>query len=140
MSRHGKESQLLGKSGFFPLRGKPSVLIADDDAALNQVLTSELTEKGYSVRTAADGQAAIALIDREDLDLVVLDIMMPSLNGFGVLRHIKEKAPHVKVIMLTAYGDLANAMEAKRLGADDFIGKPYQVEELLESFERLLAP
>ncbi len=116
----------------------PSVLIADDDLEMNTMLRDQLLARGFQVYTAPDGVDTLKKIEREPIDILVLDIMMPRMGGFPVLKHVKEKFPHMKVVVLTGYGDLANAMEAKRLGADDFVGKPYQLEDLLFSFERLL--
>ncbi len=84
------------KAGDLPSPGdheegkKASILVADDDELLSHILSMQLTQKGYEVVTASDGATAISCIDQGQIQLAVLDIMMPSLNGFGVLRHIKE--------------------------------------------------
>jgi CheY-like chemotaxis protein len=117
---------------------KSSVLVVDDEEALRSVLSSELTNEGYDVRTASDGDEAIVEIDKSNFDLVLLDIKMPRVNGFDVLKHIKERRTPTKVVMLTGFADLKNAIESKKLGADDFVSKPYDLVDLLTTIERVL--
>lgn len=118
---------------------KGSILVVDDEDALRTVLSSELEGEGYDVATAADGDEAIDIIQKKKFNLVLLDIKMPRVDGFEVLKFIKEKYPHVKVIMLTGFADLKNAIESKKLGADDFVSKPYDLVDLLTTIERVLS-
>jgi YesN/AraC family two-component response regulator len=90
------------------------------------------------VSTASDGDEAIDLLQAHSYDLILLDIKMPRVDGFQVLRFVKEKLPHIKVIMLTGFADLKNAIESKKLGAEDFISKPYDLVDLLATIERVL--
>jgi DNA-binding response OmpR family regulator len=105
---------------------------------LRTVLSSELINEGYEVRTASDGDDAIVEMRNADFDLVLLDIKMPRMNGFEVLKHIKENHARSKVVMLTGFADLKNAIESKKLGADDFVSKPYDLVDLLTTIERVL--
>ncbi len=117
---------------------RKKILFAEDDEALKTMLARQLESAGYDLVIASDGREALRLVDADPPDLMILDIMLPGLSGFDVLRHVKGKFPDVKTIMVTAYGDLKNAMEARRLGADDFVSKPYEIPDLLFSIERLL--
>ncbi|MEW6060753.1 MAG: response regulator [Bacteroidota bacterium] len=116
-----------------------NLLVVDDEDALRNVLSSELQSEGYSVMSAADGDEAIATLQQKSFDLVLLDIKMPRVDGFEVLKFIKEKYPKTKVIMLTGFADLKNAIESKKLGAEDFVSKPYDLVDLLTTIERVLS-
>jgi len=118
---------------------KNRILVADDEEALRTVLSSELEGEGYSVKNAADGQEAITLLQKNEFDLILLDIKMPNVDGFEVLKFAKDKAPKTKVVMLTGFADLKNAIESKKLGAEDFISKPYDLVDLLTTVERVLS-
>jgi DNA-binding response OmpR family regulator len=117
---------------------KCSILVVDDEEALRTVLSNELTSEGYDVKTAADGDDAVSELDKAPYDLVLLDIKMPRMNGFEVLKIIKEKHKKTRVVMLTGFADLKNAIESKKLGADDFVSKPYDLVDLLTTIERVL--
>jgi len=116
-----------------------SILVVDDEEALRTVLSSELASEGYQVESASDGDEAISIIEKKQFDLVLLDIKMPKVDGFEVLKFIKKSFPAIKVIMLTAFADLKNAIESKKLGAEDFISKPYDLVDLLTTIERVLS-
>ncbi|MEI7907645.1 MAG: response regulator, partial [Bacteroidota bacterium] len=89
--------------------------------------------------SAADGDEAISILEQKSFHLVLLDIKMPRVDGFEVLKFIKEKRPDTKVIMLTGFADLKNAIESKKLGAEDFVSKPYDLVDLLTTIERVLS-
>jgi CheY-like chemotaxis protein len=116
-----------------------NILVVDDEDALRTVLSSELQSEGYSVVSAADGDEAISILQQKSFDLVLLDIKMPRVDGFEVLRFLKERYPKTKVIMLTGFADLKNAIESKKLGAEDFVSKPYDLVDLLTTIERVLS-
>jgi DNA-binding NtrC family response regulator len=116
---------------------KPKILVVDDEESPRTVLKVELLNEGYEVRTAADGDEAVATIQKEEFDLVLLDIKMPRMNGFDVLKIIKEKHPNTRVVMMTSFVDLKSAYESKKLGADDFVTKPYDLAALLTTIERI---
>lgn len=117
---------------------KKSILIADDEAEVRALLSHLLEEQGYETAVAGDGDDAVAQLERRSFDLLLLDIKMPHMSGFEVLKYAREHHPAARVIMLTAFAELANAMESKYLGADDFIGKPYDPDEVLMAVERVL--
>jgi DNA-binding NtrC family response regulator len=118
---------------------KSKILVVDDEEALRTVLSSELISEGYDVQTASDGDDAISDLQKTSYDLVLLDIKMHKLSGFEVLKFIKEKHPKTKVVMLTGFADLKNAIESKKLGAEDFVSKPYDLVDLLTTIERVLS-
>jgi DNA-binding NtrC family response regulator len=118
---------------------KSSILVVDDEDALRTVLSNELTNEGYQVQNASDGDEAVNELTKSTYDLILLDIKMPRMNGFEVLKYVKEHHPKSKVVMLTGFADLKNAIESKKLGADDFVSKPYDLVDLLTTIERVLA-
>jgi DNA-binding NtrC family response regulator len=118
---------------------KRKILVVDDEDALRTVLSAELNSEGYDVGTAADGTQALSELQRTKYDLVLLDIKMPNMNGFEVLKVIKEKHAGTKVIMLTGFADLKNAIESKKLGAEDFVSKPYDLVDLLTTIDRVMS-
>ena len=118
---------------------KNRLLVVDDEESLRTVLCSELVSEGFKVQNAGDGDEAIEILNKEEFDLVLLDIKMPRVNGFDVLKHVKEKHPATKVVMLTGFADLKNAIESKKLGAEDFVSKPYDLVDLLTTIERVLS-
>ncbi|MFN0157195.1 MAG: response regulator [Bacteroidota bacterium] len=115
-----------------------SIFVVDDEVEVRDLLKILLEDEGYEVDTAVDGDDAIAKLEKRGYDLLLLDIKMPHISGFDVLKFVRERHPRAKVIMLTAFAELANAMESKFLGADDFIGKPYDPNEVLMAIERIL--
>lgn len=118
---------------------KSRILVVDDEEALRTVLSSELAGAGYEVSSAADGDEAISIVQNKKFDLILLDIKMPKVDGFEVLKFIKPKYPAIKIIMLTGFADLKNAIESKKHGAEDFVSKPYDLVDLLTTIERVLS-
>jgi DNA-binding NtrC family response regulator len=111
----------------------------DDDDNLRLLLSATLKTEGYAdVTEAADGGEAIELLRNQNFHLVLLDIIMPNVSGFGVLKFIHENTPSTKVIMLTAYADMKLAVEAKQLGAADFIAKPFMRGDLMKTIKHVL--
>lgn len=113
------------------------VLLIDDDVELTTLLQEYLTEEGYDVSTDTDGRAAIAAAARNAVDLIVLDIMMPQMNGIEVLQRIR-KLSHVPVLMLTARGDDIDRISGLNLGADDYVPKPCSPGELVARVRAIL--
>jgi DNA-binding response OmpR family regulator len=114
-----------------------TVLLVDDDAALLEVMSIVLSSEGYRVVTAADGAEALQELGREDLDLVVLDVMLPRVSGFEVLKKMREKSD-VPVVMLTAKSQSVDKVVGLELGADDYITKPFDTKELLARIRAIL--
>lgn len=117
---------------------KVQILITEDDSQLRETLADHLLGQGYEVTTAGDGNEAIPLLYGKKFHLVVLDLKMPYIDGFEVLKFIKSSFPETKVVILTAYGDLTNTEGCKRLGADEVIGKPYDLVQLFDTIESLV--
>jgi two-component system OmpR family response regulator len=107
-----------------------TVLVVEDDKALSEVLKYNLTKEGYNVVTAFDGSQALELARRERPDLILLDIMLPELDGFEVCR-ILRKEMNVPIVMLTAKGDEIDRVVGLEIGADDYVTKPFSMRELL---------
>ncbi|MBI4549034.1 MAG: response regulator [Ignavibacteriae bacterium] len=118
---------------------KSRILVVDDEDALRTVLSSELSGAGYEVSTASDGEEAVSVVQNRKFDLVLLDIKMPKMDGFEVLKFVKKNFPTIKIIMLTGFADLKNAIESKKHGAEDFVSKPYDLVDLLTTIERVLS-
>jgi len=106
------------------------ILVVDDDAPSVKMISFLLREEGYEVITADNGLAALELIDREVPDLVVLDVMMPHLDGFEVCRRIRQRQ-NVPIIFLSAKGETVDKVTGLELGADDYLAKPFEPSELL---------
>ena len=105
-------------------------MVVDDEQTIRTLLKRILESEGYEVILAADGNSALAMLEKREPDLVILDINMPGLNGFQVLERIRQHS-NVPVIMLTGIGEATALGNALSLGADDFVKKPFNVRELL---------
>ena len=108
-----------------------SILVVDDDVNLCTVLSEELTEIGYDTYFLTSGVRVLEYVQNNKVDLILLDLKMPSKNGFEVLQELNYNNFDIRVIVLTAYADVQSAIEAANLGACDFISKPYDFDELL---------
>lgn len=106
------------------------ILLVEDEEKIARFVELELTHEGYEVVKAADGRTGLALAEAGDVDLVLLDIMLPELNGLEVLRRLR-KTSELPVIMLTARDDVMDKVSGLDMGADDYITKPFSIEELL---------
>jgi len=115
----------------------PQVLLVDDDRALCGMLAEFLGADGFAARAVHDGQAAVEALRRQPADIVVLDITMPRLDGFGALREIRAFS-RVPVLMLTARGDEVDRIVGLELGADDYLGKPFNPRELSARLRAIL--
>ena len=116
------------------------VLIVDDDYEIVESVRYALESKGYQVLVARDGNQGLAMAEREDPDLVILDMMMPKRSGFLVLERLRRTRPvPLKVVMITANEGSRHKAYAEMLGVDDYIRKPFAMDRLMESVERLLA-
>ena len=113
------------------------ILIVDDDPTQREFLEGFLERQGYPVLTAPDGPAALRLFGRESVQLVLLDHRMPGLSGDMVLQKMKEMNPMVRIIMITAFGDVDTAVTAMKLGASEFLEKPVDLSVLLKMIQRM---
>ncbi len=116
------------------------ILLVDDDVEIIESLKVALTAKGYEILIARDGNQGLAMAERENPALVILDMMMPKRSGFLVLEKLRrtQKDP-MRVIMITANEGSRHKAYAEMLGVDDYIRKPFAMDRLIESVERLLA-
>lgn len=108
----------------------PDVLVVDDEPQVRQIVASYLTREGFSVRTAADGTAAMAELAKKRPDLVVLDLMLPGVDGLTVLRRLRASGDQVPVIVLSAKGQESERVAGLELGADDYLAKPASPREV----------
>jgi two-component system response regulator AtoC len=116
-----------------------SILVVDDEPSVCFLLKEELSEqKKFTVFTANDGAAAMNTLQQRPIDVVLLDVKMPRVGGMEVLKFINEHHPTTQVIMLSNYADVKTAIEATKLGAYDFVGKPYTRDELLATVNRAI--
>lgn len=116
------------------------VLIVDDDHEIVESVRFALETKGYQVLVARDGNQGLSMAEREDPDLVILDMMMPKRSGFLVLEKLRRSRPvPLRVIMITANEGSRHKAYAEMLGVDDYIRKPFAMDRLMESVARLLA-
>ena len=106
------------------------ILLAEDEADLNKIITRKLTSDGYCVDSCYNGSEAIDFLETADYDVVILDIMMPEVDGFGVLHHMRNTGNSVPVLFLTAKDSIADRVKGLDSGADDYLTKPFSFEEL----------
>ena len=114
------------------------LLLVEDEPGLVLTLGDRLTREGYSVDTSADGESGLERAAGEAFDLVLLDVMLPRLNGFDVLRELRKRGIETPVIMLTARGQVVDKVVGLKLGADDYVTKPFEMVELLARIEAKL--
>ena len=106
------------------------LLIIDDEKSIIDLLSVVFKKEGYSVSAALSARKALSLIDEQDFDLILSDIKLPQMSGMDVLKYVKKNKPFVPVVMITAYGTIKQAVEAFKLGAVDYIVKPFDIDEL----------
>jgi two-component system response regulator PilR (NtrC family) len=109
---------------------KAKFLIVEDEKSMKEVLKILLDEEGYDVTASVDSTDAINLINKDIFDMVITDIRMPKIDGFGILKKVREVSPSTIVIMITAFGTTESAIEAMKLGAYDYIHKPFKIDEI----------
>ena len=114
------------------------ILLVEDEAGLILTLTDRLEAEGFAVTSATDGERGLALALAEGFDLIVLDVMLPRKNGFDVCRDLRQKNVQTPILMLTAKGETIDKVLGLKLGADDYLTKPFEVIELLARIEALL--
>ena len=118
---------------------RPTILIVDDDKNICKMIEASLRkERKYDLETALNGEACMRIVREEPPDLVLMDIQMPGIDGIETLKNIKAEDPHIPVIIMTAYGTIERAVQSMKLGAYDFLTKPFNREELLARVRSLL--
>lgn len=119
---------------------KKRILLVDDDREIVESMRIALESAGYEILVARDGNQGLVMIERDDPDLLILDMMMPRRSGFLVLEKVRRTRPvPLRVIMITANEGNRHKAYAEMLGVDDYIRKPFAMDRLLESVDRLLA-
>ncbi|GJD53242.1 Transcriptional regulatory protein KdpE [Methylobacterium crusticola] len=109
----------------------PRILVIDDEPPIRKLLRMGLSSQGYDVAEAPNGKAGLRMLAEERVDLVILDLGLPDIGGHDLLRRIREAAPDLPVIVLSSRGDEGGKVEALDLGADDYVTKPFGMNELL---------
>ena len=113
-----------------------SVLVVDDAPQICKALSDVLTASGYVVRTAPSGERALQIMDTAEFDLVITDLKMSGMSGMDLIARVKERAPHVPVVILSGFGDMDDVIGAMRAGIADYLKKPFSIDEVLEVVRR----
>ena len=119
------------------MNGKQRILIADDDVNIAELISLYLTKEGYETKRAFDGREALRMVPIFDPDLIILDIMMPEMDGYEVCREVR-KNNSTPIIMLTAKGETFDKVLGLELGADDYMVKPFDTKELVARVKAVL--
>jgi len=114
------------------------VLLIEDEAGLVLTLTDRLLAEGFAVKSATDGESGLNLALSENFDLLILDVMLPKKNGYDICRDLRQKNINTPILMLTAKGETIDKVLGLKLGADDYLTKPFEIIELLARIEALL--
>ncbi len=112
------------------------VLVIDDEAIVRVSCERVLRPEGYDVIVTPKGTEAIAMLEKEKFDLVLTDLKMPDMDGLEVLKNIKEKWPYMMVIIITGYGTVSTAVQAMKMGAYEYIEKPFTPEDILNAVNK----
>jgi len=116
----------------------PRLLLVEDEAGLRLTLTDRLTSEGYLVETANDGAAGLERAATAAYDVIILDVMLPRMNGFDLCREVRRRGVDTPILMLTARGQVVDKVVGLKLGADDYLTKPFEMPELVARLEALL--
>lgn len=114
------------------------ILVTDDEQKIREMIRKYAEFEGFSVEEAKDGFDAVSKCDKEDFDLIVMDVMMPGLDGFSAVKEIKKKKPNIPVIMLSALGEEYDKIHGFDLGVDDYVVKPFSTKELMMRIHAIL--
>src|ERR671923_2271500 len=115
------------------------ILVVDDERSTLEALSTILSREGHDVLTVTSGQEALALLQDEELDLLLSDVKMPKMDGLALLRHIRAQQPEIVVIMMSGHQDVTAAVEAMKAGAFDYMVKPFGREEVVRTIQKALA-
>ncbi len=116
----------------------PRILVVDDEESMCNFMEIMLRKEGYTVSTAQSGKAAVSLIEQENPDLVISDIMMPEMSGIDLLVETKKRHENLHFVVMTAFASVDSAVDALKRGADDYITKPFKVDEIKHVIKNLL--
>lgn len=116
------------------IRGR--ILAIDDESNIRRLLADELEQEGFRVATAATGEQGLALVDKERFDLVLVDLKLPGMSGIDVIRRIRRLPSPVDTIVITGHGNIDAAVQSMKLGALDFITKPFKLSELIPRIDQ----
>jgi two-component system alkaline phosphatase synthesis response regulator PhoP len=117
---------------------KHSIILVEDEENLQEALKLNLELEGYEVSACADGLAALKILEQEHFDLMVLDVMLPELDGISVCESVRLQKNEIPILILSAKNTSANRVQGLKLGADDYLTKPFNLEELLLRVEKLI--
>src|SRR5258707_12079708 len=117
---------------------KKQVLIVDDEPNLRKILAAQLSRDGYDVLLAEDGEQGLSLLREHHIDLVVTDLKMPKIDGMTLLREALRESPNLPIVMITAHGTVDTAVEALKIGAFDYLTKPFDKDEVRQIVAKAL--
>jgi DNA-binding response OmpR family regulator len=129
-SNNQSKAEPRSESAAAPAERRVSLLVIEDDENICTAISEYFTRAGYVVKTAGDGVAGVQAVMQEHPDAVVLDLMLPKMDGLAVCRELREKVPHLPILMLTAKDDVVDRVLGLEMGADDYITKPFSLREL----------
>lgn len=112
------------------------ILVADDEVMMRNLILKILESEGYQISTASTGEEALKLLQESKFDLLLTDVKMPGMNGFDLLKNVKNRWPDMAVIVMTGYGDAYTVKEALLMGADEYLSKPFKGHEVSLIVER----
>jgi len=118
------------------MKNQITILVVDDEPTMRSLLETILSRDGYRILLASDGKEALEVLAREDVEMVISDVNMPRLDGFGLLKIVKNEYPGTSMVMMTGYGDTYTVKDALLLGADEYISKPFRSQEIALVIER----
>jgi DNA-binding NtrC family response regulator len=116
---------------------KPNVLIVDDDEGVRSFLSKALSRQGYPVNTASDGKEVLHLLKRETFQIVLLDLNLPKISGVELLKVIKKEYPQTEIIVISGHGTMRTALDSLKMGAYDYLHKPFEIDDLITTVERV---
>ena len=119
-------------------RKKAKILVVEDNPATRELLRELLSQEGYMVKIARDGKEALLKARKESFNLILTDVKMPHMNGIQLLKELQKIIPHTKVVIVTATADLQIAVKAMKLGAYDYITKPFCLDSILQKVKKAL--
>jgi DNA-binding NtrC family response regulator len=131
---NNQTAQAAPEKSIFPV----TALIVDDETQARAICTDVVEDAGLRVRTASTTEEALAVLEETTVDIVITDLKVPKVGGLELLRHVRKHTPHVPVLVLTQYGTIETAIEATRLGAVDYVMKPFHVDDLRAKLDRVV--